>query len=272
VGESEHYSSGLENVMKEAFKLSGHPTSGDRLPTRSEKAASARGWALLLLLLAAFWGVGGKPCWGQEKPKNKLCFLVARRSILDPIFAKSVVLMLPLEGEPLIVGLIVNRPTRLPLVELFPKSPTLKNSSADAYLGGPVDVETAALIFHAAKAPKQAMLLYDDVYLSFDGKLISRLMQDPKQTGDVRLFLGRAQWAPKQLQDEALEGSWYSLRAEGEVIFDRDSEHLWKRLHERARPPESVENSMPHPSRVRLRTAPAHLPSFLLCTFPTEVN
>jgi putative AlgH/UPF0301 family transcriptional regulator len=100
------------------------------------------------------------------------------------------------------------------------------------------------------------MPLYDDVYLSFDPKLISKLLQDPKQTGDMRLFLGRAQWAPEQLEGEALRGSWYSLRAEGEVIFDRDSEHLWKRLHERAQPQNNVENQIVQPARRVFRAVP----------------
>ena len=234
--------------------------------------ASARGWAAFLLLLGAVWGAGANPCWGEEKPKDKLLFLVARPSILDPIFERSVVLMVPVTGEDLIVGLIINKPTRLPLIELFPKSPTLKDSSEDAYLGGPVDVSTPALVFHASKPPKQALLLYDDVYLSFDTKFISKLMHDPKQTGDVRLFLGRAQWSPAQLQGEALEGSWYSLRTEGKVIFDHDSEKLWKRLHERARPPESVENRMPQPPKAPLRAAPTDSPFFLLCAFPKPTN
>jgi len=155
------------------------------------------------------------------------------------------------------VGLVINKPTQLPLVKLFPESAALNNRSENAYIGGPVDMASPALIFHAPKAPKQAMPLYDDVYLSFDAKLISKLMHDPKQTGDLRLFMGRAQWAPEQLQGEALEGSWYSLRAEGEVVFDRDPEHLWNRLHDRARPPSSVENRMSQPSGGQLRTARA---------------
>lgn len=93
------------------------------------------------------------------------------------------------------------------------------------------------------------MLLYDDVYLSFDAKFISKLMQDSKQKGDLRLFLGRAQWAPEQLQGEALHGSWYSLRAEGELIFDHDSEQLWKKLNARARPPLDVQYSLPQGGR-----------------------
>ncbi len=223
----------------------------------------------LLILAGAIAGVAGSSCRAQDKPSDKLLFLVARPTILDPVFEKSVVLMLPLQGEPLIVGLIINKPTKLQLVKIFPDSPTLKNSTEDAYLGGPVDMESGALAFHAAKAPKQALFLYDDVYVTFDSKQITKLLRDPKQTGDMRLFLGRAQWAPNQLQGEALEGSWYSLRAEGNVIFEHDSENVWKRMHERARPPSSVENAMPHASLVKLRVSTGSSPLLRRCALFT---
>jgi putative transcriptional regulator len=198
-------------------------------------------------------GTGAGPVRAQEKPAEKPLFLVARRSILDPVFAKSVVLMLPLEGVPIVVGLIINKPTKVHLVELFPDSPLLKDNPEPAYLGGPVDPDTGALAFHATKAPKQAMLLYDDVYLTFDSKLITKLLRDPKQTGNLRLFLGRAQWAPEQLQREALESSWYSLRAEGSIIFEHDSENLWKRMHARAEPPSKTEIFKPRPLNAKAR-------------------
>ncbi len=210
-------------------------------------------------------------CKAEDKPAEKPLFLVARPTILDPVFARSVVLMLPLEGEPIIVGLIVNKPTKLQLVKLFPDSPNLKDSAEAAYLGGPVDPDTGALAFHAAKAPKQAMLLYDDVYLTFDSKLITKLLRDPKQSGDVRLFLGRAQWDPNQLQGEALEGSWYSLRAEGSIIFDHDSANLWKRMHARAQPPSRVEIRPPHPSMAKVRGTTSAAPAaFQPCSFSTR--
>jgi putative transcriptional regulator len=220
-----------------------------RGPLSSQREKAVAGWGALLLILGVLWGVAGNPCWGEQKADTKLLFLVARGPVVDPFFEHSVVLMVPITGDPLIVGLVVNKPTRLPLVKLFPQTPVLKNRSESAYMGGPVDMATPSVVFHASKPPRQAMLLYDDVYLSFDPKLISKLLQDPKQTGDLRVFLGRAQWAPEQLEGEALRGSWYSLRVEGEVIFDRDSEHLWKRLHERAQPPTSVENRMAQPAR-----------------------
>lgn len=209
----------------------------------------------MLFLLCAGWGAGAILCRAQDNPKTKLLFLIARPSIEDPLFAKSVVLMLELKGEPLIVGLIVNKPTRVTLLKLFPDSPLLQGRSDTAFMGGPVDPESPALVFHAPKPHKQAMLLYDDVYLTFDPRFIANLMKDPKQSGDVRLYMGRAQWAPEQLQGEALEGSWYSLRAEGDVLFDRDTKHLWDRLHERAQPPSSVENRGAKPAPQTLRAA-----------------
>lgn len=239
--------------MADRLKPGGHPVPRVEAAGRYEKALSILSRAVLLVL-CLLWRGGGGPCWAEEKSKDKLLFLVARPTILDPMFERSVVLMVPLKREPLIVGLIINKPTRLPLLKIFPESPALKDRSENAYLGGPVDMDVPSLIFHAPKPPKQAILLYEDVYLSFDSQVISELLQGPKQSGNLRLFLGRSQWAPEQLQGEALRGSWYSLRAEGDVVFDRDSEHQWDRLHERARPPSSVENRLPQPLNGQPRT------------------
>ena len=240
---------GKRNSMADAMKLIPHLASGGQLPGRRENAISPLRWAVALLLFCVLCCLGQRPCQGEDKPDNKLLFLVARSSVLDPFFEKSVVLVLPLAGEPLIVGLVINKPTLLPLIRIFPQSPALKNRTENAYLGGPVAMAVPALAFHTRQPPKQVIPLYDDVYLSFDLKFISKLVEDPKETGDLRLFMGRAQWAPEQLQGEALRGSWYSLRAEGGVIFDHDSEHLWKRLEERANPPTSVEERAPRARR-----------------------
>ena len=123
--------------MGDTLRPSAYLESGGKLQGRHENAASTLGWAMLLLLLCVLSGGGENPCWGEEKPNAKLLFLVARGPILDPFFERSVVLVVPLTGEPLIVGLVVNKPTRLPLQKLFPKSPALKNRSENAYLGAP---------------------------------------------------------------------------------------------------------------------------------------
>ena len=221
--------------------------SAKRRGTPDKRPSPARLLAALFLVVGLMAGAASTPCWSQPKPESKLLYLVARPSILDPLFAKSVVLMLPLTGEPLVVGLILNKPTQITLAKLFPGNRLLKDRTETAYMGGPVEPDVAALVFHSPRPFDQALLLYDDVYVTFDLKFITARLKDPKQTGDVRLFLGRAQWDPRQLQDEAFNGSWYSLRAEGQVIFEGNSEKLWQRMHVRARPPSNAQNLMPRP-------------------------
>ena len=108
--------------MADAMKPIVHLASGGQLPGRCERAPSNLRWAVVAILFCVFWCVGERPCQGEDKPNTKLLFLVARSSILDPFFERSVVLMLPLQGEPIIVGLVVNKPTNGSSLRYFQKS------------------------------------------------------------------------------------------------------------------------------------------------------
>lgn len=99
-------------------------------------------------------GSSGAALLGERKTQGSTSLLVARDNIVDPCFEKSVVLMVPLEGQPIVVGLVVNKPTRLPLVKIFPKSSLLKNSSENAYLGGPVDMAAPSWFFTRQNLPR----------------------------------------------------------------------------------------------------------------------
>jgi putative transcriptional regulator len=170
---------------------------------------------------------------------NTTLFLVARPEIGDPIFKESVVLMFPSSAvaiKGLVVGLIVNRPARVNLSELFPNDDALKNRSETAYFGGPVDTSSPGVVFRSSKAPKQSALLFGDIYVSFDPDLIKELLKKPEKTPDFRLFIGRSQWVQAQLQNEMAKRAWYSVRAETNLIFDPSPQNLWRNLLERAEP------------------------------------
>lgn len=181
----------------------------------------------------------------QDKPnkgdsEDKTLFLVARPELGDPFFKESVVLMFPpsvVAGGGLVIGLIVNRPVQVALSEIFPNDNALKNRSATVYFGGPVDSTAPGVVFRSTKAAKQAALLFGDVYVSFDPDFIKELLKNPEKTPDLRLFVGRSQWAPAQLQNEVAEGAWYSVRAETNLIFSDSPQYLWRKLFERAEPP-----------------------------------
>jgi putative transcriptional regulator len=203
------------------------------------RSTVAFGFCLLLVL-------GKTPVRAaQDKPNKgdtdeKTLFLVARPELEDPIFKESVVLMFPssvVSGGGLVVGLIVNRPARVALSEIFPNDDALKNGSETAYFGGPVDPRAPGVVFRSSKAVKQAALLFGDVYVSFDPDFIKELLKKPDKTPDLHLFVGRSQWAPVQLQYEMAKGAWYSVRAETSLIFSSSPQSLWRKLFERAEPP-----------------------------------
>jgi putative AlgH/UPF0301 family transcriptional regulator len=188
----------------------------------------------LLLGLAAIGGTGGAAQEAEDKP----LYLVARPELRNPFFQESVVLMLPLhDREPrLIIGLIVNKPGRISLAQVFPSERSLRDRSDTVYFGGPVEIETPGVVFRAAKPAKKAIHLYENVYISFDRDFIVGILKKPKPGVEVRVFLGRAQWAPEQLQDEASLGAWYSERAESSWIFSPTSQDAWHILLARAAP------------------------------------
>lgn len=164
-------------------------------------------------------------------------FLVAKPDMPDPLFAQSVILMLPRsEDFPLVAGLMVNKPIRqMPLSQLFPQNAALKNRSDTAFFGGPVDIEAPAIVYRADRAIDKSTRLAGDVYVSLDPDLAAALAQDPKRVHDFRLVLGRSQWTPDQLHSEMMEGSWYTVNAEASIVFSADPGGVWNTLAARAR-------------------------------------
>jgi putative transcriptional regulator len=178
----------------------------------------------------------GKPNKGGSE--DKTLFLVARPELDNPIFKESVVLVFPTSAgaEEGLVGLIVNKPARVALSEIFPGDEALKNRSETAYFGGPVEPRAPGVVFRSSTAVKQAALLFGDVYASFDPDFVKEVLKKPEKTPELRLFVGRSQWAPEQLQNEMAAGAWYSLRAETNLIFSASPQYLWRNLLERAEP------------------------------------
>lgn len=213
-------------------------------PANGSRRRLAVGMLIVPLVLVLI----GTRLGAAQKPENKAVYLVARHGLSDPFFAHSVVLMLPSTELPLVVGLIINRPTRIPLRQLFPQNPALNSKTQTAFFGGPVDVRDPSVAFRTSQPPKGAIHLVDDVYLSFDPHFIDTLLKNPQGTQDVRVFLGRSQWAPAQLQDEILQGAWYSVEAESKLIFDSDPQQVWHTLLDRARPANVVDYRVPAPA------------------------
>jgi putative transcriptional regulator len=206
--------------------------------------------ATAALFLALIPGRAGTTAQDAPNGKAQGQFLVASRDLPDPLFRDSVVLMLPIKEGPLLVGLIINKPSKFLLRDAFPDSPALQKLDAKAYVGGPVDLDVGArsAIFRSKTPPKGAVLVFEDVYVSFDSQAIAALAADSEQAATLRVFLGRSQWDPGQFEDEVARGSWHNVPAAADSIFGAFPESLWRTLIDRVDPLPVVRLAPPSPS------------------------
>jgi putative transcriptional regulator len=165
----------------------------------------------------------------QQGPSTR-SFLVATPDLGDPMFQHSVIMMLPMTEPPLVAGLIVNKPTVIPVKRMFPNSAALKSGDEIAYLGGPVNLNEPTLVRRSSAPGADAVHVFDDVYASTNPDAIAQLLKSSAPGGDVRVFLGRSQWSTDQLQAETFEGSWYVAPADEAVVFSTDPKDVWKKL------------------------------------------
>jgi putative transcriptional regulator len=208
-------------------------------PNRNIMLRSRAAFAFCLLLLLSTTPV--HPTQDQpnkEDSEGNTSFLVARPELRELIFKESVILRLPSSvgvGKGLVVGLILNKPARVALSDIFPDDPAFENRSETVYFGGPVEPRAPGVVFRSSKPVKQA-LLFGDIYVSFDPDFITELLKEPERTPDLRLFVGRSQWAPAQLRNEMAMGAWLSVRAETNLIFSPSPQYLWRKLLDRVEP------------------------------------
>jgi len=180
------------------------------------------------------------------KAQHEPIVLVAARHLLDPNFARTVVLvMFPPESGP--TGVILNRPTELQLREIWPGQEQRQGRTDTIYIGGPLQPDSLLYLFRMTPPPEKAWPVIDDIYLSGNGELLDKLVeQTPGAVADQRFFAGYAGWLPGQLESEIANGDWYVLKADPQIIYDTDVGTLWWRLYQRATLPRA--NSFPQPA------------------------
>jgi putative transcriptional regulator len=175
----------------------------------------------LALLLGTSW-----PAAAADARPLTAIFLLARGDLGDSDFADSVVLVLNNIG-PAPVGVILNRPTQMPVSRLFPDLKRLAQLPDKVYFGGPVEFGSVWFLFRAGRAPEHAILAFDGIYLSANRELLRQLLRRDKPMEGLRIFVGHSGWAPGQLESEIASGAWTLEHAKADTIFNGKSEHPW---------------------------------------------
>lgn len=192
---------------------------------------------LLITLILTAYGSAVSPVSFETTPlirskgikPRKGRLLVATRKLKDPIFAKSVILLLSYNTHGAL-GLIVNKPTRLQLSKAFPEIKGIKSIRDTVYLGGPVEGNLIFILLRTQKQPKDAHLVFEHIYYSTDKGILKRIIKAKRGEREFRVFAGYSGWAKGQLDREIMRGSWYVLDADPDIIFNTEPSKVWETL------------------------------------------
>jgi len=156
-------------------------------------------------------------------------FLVANKSLRDPTFSETVVLLVDYDDNGAL-GVVVNRPTDVPLTAALPEVKELRKRKDLIFLGGPVARDRMVLLLRATTAPPQSVEVFEKVYAT--GSL-SALRHSIDRGEAVRAYAGYAGWGPGQLDAEVERGDWLIGPADSKAIFEDSPNGLWSRFVER---------------------------------------
>src|SRR5574341_93997 len=181
-----------------------------------------------------------EPAPSAGPPIAKGLFLIASPNLMDPNFRHTVVLICEHNAEQGTMGLIVNRPTDVPLVEALPHLSILKATSYVLFWGGPVQQNSVLMLFRLAKAPTDPKEVLSGIYLGAGPETLTQVITNPNPTETFRAFAGYAGWAPGQLEYEMALGSWAVVTADSASLFDKDPAGLWMDMLDKLRAPRVI--------------------------------
>lgn len=158
--------------------------------------------------------------------------LAASPQLGDPNFRRTVVLIVEDDPDEGTLGVVLNRPTEVPLDQVLESWTPLATGPRVVFRGGPISPNSAL-----------ALALVDGGdepvgWRSLDGTpMMARLglidLGAPPELlaggiTSMRVFAGYAGWGSGQLRDEIESGAWFVLPGEPSDAFVADPSGLWR--------------------------------------------
>lgn len=155
--------------------------------------------------------------------------LIASPALLDPNFARSVVLIAEHTSDGA-MGLVLNRPSDAEVSVAVGELGGIVAPGDLVYDGGPVQTSAVMVLAEFNDLKDAAAVVLGDVgFLPSQG--------DPGELADglrrTRVFAGHSGWGSGQLDAELEEGSWIIVDALVDDVFAPDPDELWNETLER---------------------------------------
>ena len=170
------------------------------------------------------------PLPAQQAELAKGNFLIASRTLRDPNFIHTVILLLEYGSEGA-MGIIINRPTRMELSTMLPEIESLAQRPDTVWLGGPVSRWQMLVLTRAEQEVEGSRNVLEDIYFSASRVVLESLVDEE---AEFRVYAGFAGWSPGQLEQEMTRGGWLILPGDAAMVFDEAPDELWQELVQRA--------------------------------------
>jgi putative transcriptional regulator len=189
-------------------------------------------WSLAGLLI---FGLAPFPLLAQSTNTRDLAagkLLVASRDLGDPNFAETVVVLVRHDKDD-VVGLVVNRRTKVPISRALEDLKGAKGRSDLVYAGGPVGRTGVLALVRSRAKMEEAERVFGEVYLITTAVTLEKAMAAEAQPDTFHVYVGYAGWTAKQLAAEVELGAWYIFSGDASIVFAANPESVWSRLIKR---------------------------------------
>jgi putative transcriptional regulator len=155
-------------------------------------------------------------------------FLVAMPSLDDENFNHTVSLLCE-HSDSGAIGLVINRPTDLLLVDMMQQM-GLEHARIDAdaivFWGGPVQPERGFVIHREPGGWESCMTLDNGIYVTTSRDVLRAIGQGDGPAEYV-VVLGYAGWGAGQLESEILHNAWLNAPIDQQILFSTPAPQRW---------------------------------------------
>lgn len=156
-------------------------------------------------------------------------FLISTQKMPDPRFEEQVILICA-HNEEGAMGVAVNRPNSMfSLAEILgsAKLPIPEGELSPVYIGGPVELESAFILYSSGYSTEYQLQVSSTVFLSRETKVLEDIANS-RGPEKYLFILGYAGWGPGQLEQELLADGWLTIPGSDTIIFDTEDELKWR--------------------------------------------
>jgi putative transcriptional regulator len=153
--------------------------------------------------------------------------LVSTPALLDPTFRRTLVLLLD-HDEDGALGVVLNRPTEVPVADVLPVWASHVSAPDVVFLGGPVAEDSALGVARAPAEPPVG-------WRQLNGSLGLVDLDAPPEVlapgvAGLRIYVGYSGWGAGQLEGELAESAWWVFPAGPDDVFSPEPGRLWRNV------------------------------------------